>query len=94
MFPREHGVAAKYQQGNLQVRLERPDFAEDGALFALIDELFGQEKLADRFRRQEPQMTTVTIKDMRFREPHLNESMVRAIGGSPRQCRSVTCRRQ
>jgi len=37
-------MSAQFQQGNPEVRLERPDFAEDGALFTLIEELFGQEK--------------------------------------------------
>jgi hypothetical protein len=37
-------MPAQFQQGNSEVRLERPDLAEDGALFALIEELLGQEK--------------------------------------------------
>jgi hypothetical protein len=37
-------MRAQFQQGNSEVRLERPDFAEDGALFTLIEELLGQEK--------------------------------------------------
>jgi hypothetical protein len=39
-------VPAQFQQGNSEVRLERPDFTEDGALFTLIEELLGQEKQA------------------------------------------------
>ena len=39
-------MPAQFQQGNSEVRLERPDFAEDGALFTLIEELLGQEKQA------------------------------------------------
>jgi hypothetical protein len=38
-------MPAQFQQGNSEIRLERPDFAEDGALFTLlIEELLGQEK--------------------------------------------------
>jgi hypothetical protein len=49
MFPLEHRVPAQFQQENSEVRLERPDFAEDGELFTLIEELLGQEQQADRF---------------------------------------------
>jgi hypothetical protein len=49
MFPREHRVPAQFEQENSEIRLERPDFAEGGALFALIEELLGQEQQADRF---------------------------------------------
>jgi hypothetical protein len=37
-------VPAQFQQGNSEVRLERPDFAGDGALLTLIEQLLGQEK--------------------------------------------------
>jgi hypothetical protein len=43
MFPREHRVPAQFQQENSEVRLERTDFAEDGAFFTLIDERLGQQ---------------------------------------------------
>jgi hypothetical protein len=49
MFPREHRVPAQFQQENSEVRLERTDFAEDGAVLTLIEELLGQEQQADRF---------------------------------------------
>jgi hypothetical protein len=39
-------VPAQLQQGNSKVRLERPDFAEGGTLFTLIEELIGQEQQA------------------------------------------------
>jgi hypothetical protein len=32
-------VPAQFQQGNSEVRLEGPDFTEDGALFTLIEDL-------------------------------------------------------
>jgi hypothetical protein len=38
-FPNEHSVPAQFQQGISEVRLEKPDFAEDG-------ELPGQEQQA------------------------------------------------
>jgi hypothetical protein len=37
-------MPAQLQQGNSELRLERPDLAEEGALFTLIEELLGQEK--------------------------------------------------
>ena len=37
-------MPAQFQQENSEGRLERLDFAEDGALFTLIEELLGQKK--------------------------------------------------
>jgi hypothetical protein len=42
MCPCEHGVPAQVQQGISEITLERPDFAEDGALLTVIEELLGQ----------------------------------------------------
>jgi hypothetical protein len=36
--------ASSISAGKSKVRLARPDFAADGALFALIEELLGEEK--------------------------------------------------
>jgi hypothetical protein len=44
MFPNEHSAPAQFQRGSSEVRFEKPDFAESGALFTLIEELLGREQ--------------------------------------------------
>jgi hypothetical protein len=39
---RKNGVPAQLRPGTSEVRIERPNVAEDGALFTLIEELLGQ----------------------------------------------------
>jgi len=52
MFPTEHSVPAQLQRGNLEVRRESPDIAEDGSSFTLIEELLWQVQQAmAKYRR-------------------------------------------
>jgi hypothetical protein len=44
MFLSGHSVPAQFQQGNSEIRLERPDFKGGRRALTLIEELLGQEK--------------------------------------------------